>query len=106
MIDNPDGTEIRDYKTSDEVISQDAARMQVQIYAYGLQILGNPVSSGTVAYIEDVRVEKVPVSEWDIWEVRELVERLIDQIQEKKFPAKPGKQCEGCDYFQICKFRS
>jgi len=106
MIDNPDGTEIRDYKTSEDVISQDAAWMQVQIYAYGLKILGSPVSSGTVAYIEDARVEKVPVSEWDICEVREQVEGLIDQIQKKMFPAKPGKQCDGCDYFQICKYRS
>ncbi len=106
MLDNPDGPEIRDYKTSDEVISQESAQMQLQIYAYGLQVLGNPVSSGAIAFIEDARVENIPVGVGDIRDVRVRVEGLIDQILEKRFEAKPGSQCEECDYFQICRYRS
>ncbi|MFH0968078.1 MAG: PD-(D/E)XK nuclease family protein, partial [Methanobacteriota archaeon] len=105
MIDSPGGLEIQDYKTSDEVIAPEAARLQVKIYAYGLRLLGKPVSSGGVTYIEDARVDPVPVQTQEIDGVREVVEGLIDQIQEKKFPGKPGKQCGGCDYFQICRFR-
>ncbi|MDD1728565.1 MAG: hypothetical protein LUQ50_05795 [Methanospirillum sp.] len=70
--------------------------MQVKIYAYGLRLLGKSLSSGGVAYIEDARVDPVPV-----WEI---VEGLIDRIQEKRFPEKPGKQCGGYDYFQICRY--
>ena len=105
MIDAPGGLEIQDYKTSDEVITPEAAKMQVKIYAFGLRLLGKSVSSSGVAYIEDARVDTVPVLENEIVEVKEIVEGLIDQIQEKKFPGKPGKQCGGCDYFQICRFR-
>jgi len=105
MLDAPGGLEIQDYKTSDEVIAPEAGAMQVKIYAYGLRLLGKSVSSGGVAYIEDARVDPVPVQTHEIDGVREIVEGLIDQIQEKKFQGKPGKQCGGCDYFQICRFR-
>lgn len=105
MLNSSLGLEIQDYKTSDEVITPEEAKMQVKIYAYGLRILGKLVSSGGIAYIEDARVDPVPVPENEIMEVKEIVERLIDQIQEKKFPGKPGKQCYRCDYFQICTYR-
>jgi len=97
MLDSTEGIEIQDYKTSDEVIAPEAASMQVKIYAYGLRLLGKPVSFGGIAYIEDTQVD--PVS------IRETVEGFINQIQEKKFPGKPGKQLGGCDYSQICRFR-
>jgi len=105
MLDSPEGLEIQDYKTSDEVIAPEAGVMQVKVYAYGLRLLGKSVSSGGVAYIEDARVNPVPVQTDEVLEIREVVEGLIDQIQEKRFPGKPGKQCGGCDYFQICRFR-
>lgn len=105
MINSPGGLAIQDYKTSDDVIAPEAAMMQVKIYAYGLRLLGKRVSSGGVAYIEDARVDPVPVQKHEVAEVRETVEGLIDQIQEKKFPGRPGKQCSRCDYFQICRFR-
>jgi len=105
MLDSTEGLEIQDYKTSDEVIAPEAGAMQVKIYAYGLRLLGKPVSSAGVAYIEDARVDPVPVRDTEIDGVREIVEGLIDQIQEKRFPGKPGKQCGSCDYFQICRFR-
>jgi CRISPR/Cas system-associated exonuclease Cas4 (RecB family) len=105
MLDSPGGLEIQDCKTSDEVIAPEEAAMQVKIYAYGLRLLGKSVSSGGVAYIEDALVDPVVVRDSEIEGIREIVEGLIDQIQEKKFPGKPGKQCGGCDYFQICRFR-
>jgi CRISPR/Cas system-associated exonuclease Cas4 (RecB family) len=105
MIDSPGGRAIQDYQTSDEVIAPEAATMQVKIYAYGLRLLGKRGSSGGVAYIEDARVDPVPVQEHEVAEIRDVVEGLIDQIQKKRFPVKPGKQCSRCDYFQICRFR-
>jgi CRISPR/Cas system-associated exonuclease Cas4 (RecB family) len=79
--------------------------MQVKIYTYGQQLLGKNVSSGGVSYIEDARLDTVSVQDCEIEGIREIVEEMIDQIQEKKFPGRPGKQCGGCDYFQICRFR-
>jgi hypothetical protein len=43
------------------VIAPETGAMQVKIYAYGLRLFGKPVSSGGVAYIEDARVDPVPV---------------------------------------------
>ncbi|PKL59224.1 MAG: hypothetical protein CVV33_08935 [Methanomicrobiales archaeon HGW-Methanomicrobiales-4] len=83
MIDSPGGLEIQDYKTSDEVIAPEAARLQVKIYAYGLRLLGKPVSSGEVAYIEDARIDPVPVQTHEIDGVREIVEGLIDQSRKR-----------------------
>jgi hypothetical protein len=60
---------------------------------YRLQLLRKSVSFGGVANIEDAMVDQV--------QVREIVEGLIDQNQEKK----TGKLCDGCDYFQIYRFR-
>jgi hypothetical protein len=69
--------------------------MQVKIYAYGLRLLGKSVSSVGVAYIEDARVGPVPVQDDEIDGIREIVEGLIDQIQEKNFPGRPGKNVVG-----------
>jgi DNA helicase-2/ATP-dependent DNA helicase PcrA len=105
MLEHPSGCEIRDYKTSDEVMSPEEAAMQIKIYAFGMHILGKSISSGSVAYIEDARVDPVPVRPEELDGIRQLVEGIIDEITVGKFPAKPGKQCERCDYFQICRYR-
>ncbi|WP_181391592.1 hypothetical protein [Methanospirillum lacunae] len=45
MLDSPEGLEIQDYKTLDEVIAPEASAMQVKIYVYRLRLLGTSVSS-------------------------------------------------------------
>lgn len=70
-----------------------------------MKILGKSVSSGSIAYVEDARVDPVPVSSEEVDSVRVLVEGIIDEITEGKFPARPGKQCERCDYFPVCRYR-
>jgi len=60
---------------------------------------------GSIAYVEDAKVDLVPVCPEEVDRVRGIVKGIIDEITKGKIPARPGKQCERCDYFQLCRYR-
>ena len=66
ILHDGEGVEIRDYKTSDRVTTQDEASMQVRIYARGLAMLGDTVTRGSIAYLEDASIADVSVSKHDL----------------------------------------
>jgi DNA helicase-2/ATP-dependent DNA helicase PcrA len=104
ILHSEDELEIRDYKTSDKVISQDEAEMQVRLYALGLQMIGEPIARASLAYLDDAHVNDVSLTESDIVKAKQQAEGYISGIMDREFNAKPGEHCKECDYQLICKF--
>lgn len=99
------GVEIRDYKTSDRVTTQDEAAMQIRIYARGLTMLGDTVTRGSIAYLEDASLAEVQVSEPDLTSAEARAGEHIDGIKQRKFKPCPGESCGQCSYGTICRWR-
>ena len=72
----------------------------------GLSSVGENVSSGSVAYLQDAVVDDVDVSEPAITNTVEHVEECIGNILSGNFSPCPGGACEKCDYRTICKWRA
>lgn len=96
--------EIRDYKTSDTVTTLEEASLQVQLYTLGLKMLGQPVTRGSLAFLEDARTEDVGVDESVLQEAKNKTEKHIEGIVKKEFDPCPGDFCEKCDYGSICRW--
>ncbi len=104
IMHNENELEIRDYKTSDKVISKDEAELQVRLYTLGLQMIGEPVAKASLAYLDDAHVDPVTLTESDIVKARQQAEGYISGIMNREFSAKPGDYCKECDYQLICRF--
>lgn len=97
--------EIRDYKTSEEVIKPEHSKLQVRLYALGLRNTGRNVTRGSVAYLEKTtRLDTVTMEEAQLGEARDTAEKVINNIKEGCFEAKPGQFCKECDYNRICRW--
>lgn len=96
--------EIRDYKTSDNVITQQLSDLQLQLYTHGLRELGWNISKGTIAYLEQAEVNPVPIKNKDIQQSKIKAENIINNIKKKKFRPKATKFCSKCEYADICKW--
>jgi DNA helicase-2/ATP-dependent DNA helicase PcrA len=103
ILHNKNELEIRDYKTSDKVISQDEAELQIRLYSLGLRMVGEPITKASIAYLDDARVNTVGITENDIEKARQLTESYVSGIMNRCFEAKPGEHCKECDYHLICK---
>jgi len=99
------GIEVRDYKTSDRVITEEEAAFQVRIYSRGLSAMGESVSKGTIAYLEDLSIADVGVSDQELQNADNLAEERISGIRDRNFRACPGGVCETCNYTTICRFK-
>ncbi|WP_067051136.1 ATP-dependent DNA helicase [Methanofollis ethanolicus] len=104
ILHDREGIEVRDYKTSDRVVSRDEAAFQVRLYAQGLSMLGEEVKRGSIAYLDDASVADVSVCPEDLASVVAMAEQRVTGIQNHEFPAQPGENCKNCDYHTICKF--
>jgi len=105
ILHDDEGIEIRDYKSSDMVTTKDEVAMQIRLYARGLTVLGESVTKGSVAYLEDASLEPVAMSEDELREAEGIAERHIDGISRGIFTPCPGGACERCDYENICRWR-
>ena len=105
ILHNDKNFETRDYKTSDTVTTVEEASLQVQLYTMGLKMLGNPVTKGSLALLEDAITKEVAVDEKNLQSAKGVAEKHIKGIMNKEFNASPGKFCEKCDYRTICKWR-
>jgi DNA helicase-2/ATP-dependent DNA helicase PcrA len=97
--------EIRDYKTSDQVTTFEDSAMQVQVYALGLNMIGESVAKGSIAYLDDASLRDVEVKQSKIEDAQRNAEMHIDGILNRDFKACAGKHCKKCDYGLICKWR-
>ncbi|MBE0525131.1 MAG: ATP-dependent helicase [Methanosarcinales archaeon] len=98
--------EIRDYKTSDSVISKEELAMQVQLYTTGLKMVGEPVTKGSVSFLENATTDPVDVSEGALRVAGATAEKYIDGIMKRDFTACPGKFCSQCNYKLICRYKA
>lgn len=97
--------EVRDYKTSEEVRTFDEVSVQIRLYTAGLRGMGRPVTSGSVAYLEEPDVKAVDVSNSLLVAEKRNAEKTVKKIMEGRFEPNPGGSCERCDQKQICRWR-
>ena len=105
ILHDDEGVEIRDYKTSDRVVTESDAAMQVRIYARGLAMLGDTVTRGSIAYLEDASIADVTVSKHDLESAEVNAGVHIDGIKQRKFQPCLGESCGQCSYGNICRWR-
>lgn len=98
--------EVRDYKTSEEVRTFDEVAVQIRLYTAGLRSMGRPVTSGSVAYLEEPNVKIVDVSKPLLDKEKKKAEETVAHIADSRFEPNPGQGCGRCDQRPICRWRS
>ncbi len=84
--------EVREYKTSDEVVTPEELAVQIRIYAMGLEGVGHPVKRASAAYLKEGRVDPVGVGREALVEAKEVVGRCVRGIVGREF-APDGAGC-------------
>jgi DNA helicase-2/ATP-dependent DNA helicase PcrA len=97
--------EVRDYKSSEEARTLEEVSIQIRLYTSGLRSMGRPISSGSVAYLDEPAVKEVDVSDQLLTDAKYNAEKVVERITKGKFKPNPGKSCERCDQSQICRWR-
>ena len=108
MVDRLDiqsGVGRRMLLASELMTTKEEVAMQLRLYARGLTMLGESVTKGSVAYLEDASVESVKVGGDELREAEGIAERHIDGISRGIFTPCPGGACERCDYDEICRWK-
>ena len=99
--------EVREYKTSKEVITPEELADQVRLYALGLNGIGRQVGRASVAYLEEAGVEPVGIGESEMWQAKEMADRTVERIIKRDFAPTPGEgSCRRCDHVRICRWRT
>ena len=98
--------EVRDYKSSEETRSFDEIATQVRLYTAGLQSMGRPITSGSVAYLDEPTVKPVDVSKTAVSNEVNNAENLVRSIIKRNFKPKSGENCGRCDQKEICRWKS
>jgi DNA helicase-2/ATP-dependent DNA helicase PcrA len=97
--------EVRDYKTSDLARTTEEVSVQVRLYTIGLRDLGILVASGSIAYLEELRVKKVDITEASLDDSKEIAKKAIEGIVKGQFKPNPGEACGRCDHGLICRWK-
>lgn len=97
--------EVRDYKTSEESRTFDEASVQVRLYSAGLKSLGRPVTSGSIAFLENPEIRTVDVSDTLLAGAKKEAEKTVDGIVNRRFGPRPGENCKRCDHSVICRWK-
>jgi len=97
--------EVRDYKTSEEARTFEEASIQVRLYTAGLKSLGRPVTSGSIAYLEEREVKMVDTSDQLLDDSKRFAEKMVEGIVNGNFEPKPGQNCSRCDQSPICRWK-
>ncbi len=97
--------EVRDYKTSEEVRKFEEIAVQVRLYTAGLKSMGRPVTSGSVAYLEQADVKPVDVCGNLLELEKKNAEETVVDIMEGRFEPNSGENCGRCDQKLICRWR-
>jgi DNA helicase-2/ATP-dependent DNA helicase PcrA len=102
ILHEGEGVEVRDYKTSDAVVSKDEAALQVRLYSRGLALLGEKVAKGSVAYLNESSVDPVPLESRHMEEANRKAQSYIEGIKRRDFQPCKGETCGNCSYIMIC----
>jgi DNA helicase-2/ATP-dependent DNA helicase PcrA len=95
--------EVRDYKTSDIVVSKDDAEFQLRLYSHGLRQVGWDISKASVAYLDGATIDDVPVAPADVATAKVRAEQIISQIKTSDFKPRPSSFCGECEYCGLCR---
>lgn len=106
ILHDGDAIEVREYKSKDTSASPEEVAMQVRLYSHGLKTIGEDVQHGSVAFLQEARVEGVGISDEEVQQVITTAEQHISGIVGRRFPACPGGICERCDQVSICRWRT
>jgi len=108
LIGPKNSLEIRDYKTSDSIISIDESSLQVQLYTMGLKKIKDKIDKATIAYIKETeghsQIVPVEISEKTLEKIRIKTKDTISNIKKGVWKAKCGDHCEKCSYKKICRY--
>ena len=105
ILHDGDAIEVREYKSKDTSASPEEVAMQVRLYSRGLRSIGEDVRHGSVAFLQEARVEGVGISDEEVQQVITTAEQHIAGIVGRRFTACPGSGCERCDQGPICRWR-
>lgn len=100
------GIEVRDYKSSDTVVSDEEASMQVRLYAKALDLLDENVTRASLAYILDNDIREITTDETMLKAAENHARSAVEAIRGRRFSACPGDACSSCDYTTICRYTS
>ncbi len=63
LVANKDGTrELRDYKSSESVVTREQAEMQLVLYAHGLTLQGEKIDKLFIISIKDAKKIPIPLN--------------------------------------------
>jgi DNA helicase-2/ATP-dependent DNA helicase PcrA len=100
--------EVRDYKSArrdrEDIRTHEEAQTQVLFYSLGLLSMDRNVTSGSVAYLSEPRVEPVTVDEPSLKDALELAEETVERIVNQDFVPCSGNNCSRCDFISICRW--
>lgn len=105
ILHDGDAIEVREYKSADTSASPEEVAMQVQLYTRGLRSIGEDVQHGSVAFLQEARVQSVGVTDEEVQRVMNSAEQQVAGIIGRRFYACPGPGCERCDQAVICRWR-
>ena len=97
--------EIRDYKTSDRVITEADSKLQLRLYSLGLRETGWKIDLGSIAYLKDASIKEVSVDPEVVNKSRSIADDTIGKISSGCFNPKPSEFCSDCEYNSICRWR-
>jgi DNA helicase-2/ATP-dependent DNA helicase PcrA len=102
--------EVRDYKSSEEVTTDDESAFQVRLYTLGLQKIGRKATSASVAILDEAKIRpeseverKRFVSKDLLNDTEKYATQTIDKIKKGVFNPKRSEFCKKCDYNAICR---
>ena len=103
--------EVREYKTSDEVVTPEELAVQIRMYALGLEGVGKPVRRASAAYLKEGRVDAVGIAGEELEDAKGLVSRCVRGIVGRKFglvdaskSSSINGRCQRCDQNMICRW--
>jgi DNA helicase-2/ATP-dependent DNA helicase PcrA len=97
--------EVRDYKTSEEARTFEESSIQVRLYAAGLKSLGRPITSGSIAYLEEQEIKMVDTSDQLLSDSNRFAEKIVEGIVNGDFRPNAGQSCSRCDQSPICRWK-
>jgi DNA helicase-2/ATP-dependent DNA helicase PcrA len=93
-----------DYKTANEVKSDNVFAFQLAVYAAAGRGEGLDVSAAYLHHLNTAQRRNVLIGDETVSEAQERADSLIDGIVQGNFPARPdASRCRGCDVRAICK---
>ncbi|MGH3437919.1 MAG: ATP-dependent helicase [Sciscionella sp.] len=92
---------IVDYKTSTGPMAKHA--LQLQVYADAGQREGIDVRGAYVHDLKHSASAEIDIAPPTIQAAERHVLDLVDDLRDRRFPAKPGAQCRACDVRNLCR---